>query len=357
VSDAEAARVRALTVGASLVVLALASGACVAWRIVVGIRRPIEQALKVAERIARGDLGTVIDVRGDDELGRLLRAISRMQDRLRALVGEIRDSSAAIETASGEVASGNADLSQRTEQAAKSLQQTSSSMEHLTGTVQHSAHSALQASDLALRASGVAARGGDMVARVVSTMDQINESSRRIGEIVGVIDGIAFQTNILALNAAVEAARAGEQGRGFAVVAGEVRTLAQRSAQSAREIKTLIGASVDRVEAGSRLVDETGRTMHEIVDSVKKVSDIIAAITVDAEQQSAGIVQVNTAVLQLDRMTQQNAALVGQSAAAADSLRHQAGRLVQAVGAFSGSAQEADLQMPAAGTQPEPKLF
>jgi methyl-accepting chemotaxis protein len=257
-----------------------------------------------------------------------------MQERLRALVGEIRQTAESIQTASTEVASGNADLSQRTEQTASNLQQTASSMEQLTGTVRHSAASAGQANQLAANASRVATRGGDVVAQVVSSMDQINGASRKIADIIGVIDGIAFQTNILALNAAVEAARAGEQGRGFAVVASEVRSLAQRSAEAAKEIKALIGGSVEHVEAGSRLVSDAGSTMNEIVASVKRVSDIIGEITHAADEQSAGIGTVNDAVVQLDQMTQQNAALVEQSAAAAESLKDQAARLARAVGAF-----------------------
>ncbi|WP_235582356.1 methyl-accepting chemotaxis protein, partial [Rhizobacter sp. Root16D2] len=234
---------------------------------------------------------------------------------------------------------GNQDLSARTEQTASNLQQAASSMEQLTGTVKQSADSARQANQLASSAAEVAARGGSVVAQVVTTMDEINASSKKINDIIGVIDGIAFQTNILALNAAVEAARAGEQGRGFAVVASEVRSLAQRSAQAAKEIKGLIGASVDRVEAGSRLVADAGTTMNEIVGSVQRVSDIIGEITAASSEQSDGIGQINTTVTQLDQMTQQNSALVEESAAAAESLRDQAQRLSQAVGAFRFEAR------------------
>ena len=254
-----------------------------------------------------------------------------------------------IQTASAEIASGNQDLSARTEQTASNLQQTASSMEQLTGTVKQSAESASQANQLASSAAAVAERGGSVVSQVVSTMNEINASSKKIADIIGVIDGIAFQTNILALNAAVEAARAGEQGRGFAVVAGEVRSLAQRSAEAAKEIKSLIGSSVDRVEAGSKLVADAGKTMSEIVGSVKRVSDIIGEITAAANEQSQGIGQVNTAVTQLDQMTQQNAALVEQSAAAAESLKDQAQRLSAVVGTLQGGSNDA--YTPTASTQ------
>ena len=302
------------------------------------ITSPIGYAARVAEAIAAGDLSMPIRVEGKDEASTLLGALNRMQDSLRTVVGQVHESSASIRLASNEVASGNTDLSHRTEQAASSLQQTASSMEQLTGTVRHSADSARQASQLAGSAADVAARGGQVVAQVVSTMDEINHSSKKIADIIGTIDGIAFQTNILALNAAVEAARAGEQGRGFAVVAGEVRSLAQRSAAAAREIKSLISASVDRVEVGSKLVADAGSTMNEIVASVQRVSDIIGEISAAAGEQSTGIGNVNTAVTQLDGMTQQNAALVEQSAAAAESLREQAERLSSVVGTFKLSA-------------------
>ncbi len=298
------------------------------------ITGPIGYAARVAESIAGGDLTMPIRVEGKDEAATLLAALNRMQDSLRQVVGQVHESSASIRHASSEVASGNTDLSHRTEQAASSLQQTASSMEQLTGTVRQSADSARQASQLAGSAADVAQRGGQVVAQVVSTMDEINHSSKKIADIIGTIDGIAFQTNILALNAAVEAARAGEQGRGFAVVASEVRSLAQRSAAAAREIKTLISASVDRVEVGSRLVADAGSTMDEIVASVQRVSDIIGEISAAAGEQSTGIGNVNAAVSQLDGMTQQNAALVEQSAAAAESLREQAERLGSVVSTF-----------------------
>jgi len=295
---------------------------------------PIRAARRAAQIIAEGDLTQPIDVQGHDESAELLRALAQMQESLRTLVGQVRSTSDSIGTASAEIATGNQDLSQRTEQTASNLQQAASSMEQLTGTVKQSADSARQANQLASSAAEVAQRGGVVVAQVVSTMDEINASSKKIGDIIGVIDGIAFQTNILALNAAVEAARAGEQGRGFAVVASEVRSLAQRSAEAAREIKALIGASVEKVEGGSRLVADAGATMNEIVNSVKRVSDIIGEITAASAEQSDGIGQINGSVTQLDQMTQQNAALVEESAAAAESLKAQAAALAQVVGTF-----------------------
>jgi len=334
VAAAQASRARGLVIGIVLVVVALLSGGLVAWWITRSIKRPIDSAIIVAERIAEGDLTTTVNVESNDEIGRLMQAVSSMQERLRTLVDEIRQTAESIQVASAEVASGNADLSHRTEQAAASLEETASSMEQLTGAVRQSADAATQANQLASSASSVASRGGAVVAQVVSTMNEINNSSRKIADIIGVIDGIAFQTNILALNAAVEAARAGEQGRGFAVVAGEVRSLAQRSAEAAREIKSLIGNSVERVEAGSRLVGDAGTTMNEIVASVRRVSDIIGEITAVSSEQSSGIGQVSQAVTHLDKMTQQNAALVEQSAAAAESLKDQASRLAEMVGTF-----------------------
>jgi methyl-accepting chemotaxis protein len=298
------------------------------------ITSPMRYAGTVAQSIASGDLNNAIRVVGRDEASELLRALDAMQSSLRDLVRQVKDSAQSIETASSEVASGNQDLSQRTEQAASSLQQTTSSMEDLTSGVRHGADAAGKARQLAEGAAEVARRGGQEVAEVVTTMGQINDSSRRIADIVGLIDSIAFQTNILALNAAVEAARAGEQGRGFAVVASEVRALAQRSAGAAREIKSLIATSVERTETGARLVQHAGHTMQEIVDNVQKVSDMIGEVAAGAADQSSRIGQINGAVTQLDHMTQQNAALVEESAAAADSLRQQLQLLTGAVAQF-----------------------
>jgi len=326
---------RGRVVLAAFGLLTLALGAAMALVLSRSITRPLGRAIVMARAVAAGDLTQAApSTDGRDEVAELLRAQADMQARLALLVSQVRQASDTIATSSREVASGNADLSQRTEQTASNLQQTASSIEQLTGTVRQSADSASQANQLATSAAAVAQRGGEVVGQVVATMGEINASSRKIGDIIGTIDGIAFQTNILALNAAVEAARAGEQGRGFAVVAGEVRSLAQRSAEAAREIKGLIGASVDRVEAGTRLVQDAGGTMGEIVASVQRVSDIIAEISAAAGEQSQGIGQVNTAVTQLDQMTQQNAALVEQSAAAAQSLNEQASRLTQVVAAF-----------------------
>ncbi len=304
------------------------------WMTLRSICGPLDQAVAVATRIASGDLGSRIVAEGRDEPARLIRALADMQTSLRNLVGQVRESSESIEVASSEVASGNTDLSQRTELAASHLQRTASSMDTLTATVRQSTDAAHTANQLATSAAAVAARGGQVVAQVVSTMDDINTSSKKIADIIGVIDGIAFQTNILALNAAVEAARAGEQGRGFAVVASEVRSLAQRSANAAREIKSLIGASVERVEVGGQLVTEAGGTMQGIVDGVHRVSDIIQEITRASAEQASGIGQVNVSVSELDQMTQQNAALVEESAAAAESLKEQARQLATIVQVF-----------------------
>jgi len=314
--------------------LALLIGGGAAWHLTRSIVTPINRAKAFAQSIAGGDLTQDIHVQGNDEAAELLEALRAMQLSLRDMVGQVRTSTDSISTASVEIATGNQDLSSRTEQTASNLQQAASSMEQLNVTVKQSADSARQANHLASSAAEVASRGGAVVSQVVTTMNEINASSKKISDIIGVIDGIAFQTNILALNAAVEAARAGEQGRGFAVVAGEVRNLAQRSAEAAREIKTLIGTSVDKVESGSRLVANAGATMSEIVASVQRVSDIIGEITTASSEQSDGIGQVSSAVSQLDQMTQQNAALVEESAAAAESLRDQAARLAQVVGKF-----------------------
>ncbi len=298
------------------------------------IRQPLLEAQQTAARIGAGDLTEAIDTTRHDEIGHLLRALAQMQAALQHTIRQVLQGTDSIGTASAEVAAGGQDLSTRTEQAASNLQQAASSMEELTNTVRQSAAAAEQARQLAATASDAATRGGAVVHQVVATMDEINASSRKIADIIGTIDGIAFQTNILALNAAVEAARAGEQGRGFAVVASEVRSLAQRSAEAAREIKSLIGASVERVEGGARLVAQAGQTMTEIVSSVQRVSAMIGDITHASSEQAAGLGEVNNAVSELDRMTQQNAALVEQSAAAAESLKEQAARLAELVSAF-----------------------
>ncbi|HEX7638005.1 MAG TPA: methyl-accepting chemotaxis protein [Burkholderiaceae bacterium] len=313
---------------------AAAIGAFVGWRTIRSVQSPIDSAVRFASRVAEGDLSTEVKIEREDELGLLLHAMDGMQRKLRGLVGHIRESAESIGTASKEVADGNQDLSVRTEQTAGNLQHAASAMTQLTGNVRQSADAAVQANSLAVSASEVARRGGQAVSNVVATMDEINASSKKISDIIGVIDGIAFQTNILALNAAVEAARAGEQGRGFAVVAGEVRSLAQRSAEAAKEIKSLIGASVERVETGARQVADAGATMREIESSVERVTAIIGEISAASAEQSAGIGQVGGAVSQLETMTQQNAALVEQSAAAAESLRSQASSLNTLVGTF-----------------------
>ncbi len=298
------------------------------------VSAPLREAAQVMERVTAGDLTVKAPQGNSEELARLFGSLGGMVDTLRRTVGEVSRSAESIHVASSEVATGSSDLSRRTEETAGNLQSTASSVEQLTATVRQSADSARQANQLASSAAEVAARGGVVVSQVVATMNDINASSKKIADIIGVIDSIAFQTNILALNAAVEAARAGEQGRGFAVVASEVRNLAQRSAEAAKEIKGLIGASVDKVESGSKLVSDAGQTMQEIVSSVKRVSDIIGEITTASCEQSDGIGQVNTSVAQLDQMTQQNTALVEESAAAAESLKEQAVKLAGLVGTF-----------------------
>ncbi len=302
---------------------------------------PLDEAVAMARRIAQGDLSHAPEVQGRDETARLLEALGDMQANLHRLVGQVRDAASSIQLASAEVASGNTDLSQRTASTAASLQQAAASMEQLSSTVGHSAQSASTASRLAGEAAEVATRGGAVVSQVVATMQEIDASSQRIASIIGTIDGIAFQTNILALNAAVEAARAGEAGRGFAVVAGEVRSLAQRSAEAAREIKALIGTSVAKVDNGARLVGEAGQTMDEIVSGVRRVAQIIGEISTAAGTQSDDIGQVHSAVRHLDESTQQNSALVEQSAGAAQSLRQQAERLAQVVAVFRLEARGA----------------
>jgi methyl-accepting chemotaxis protein len=311
------------------------------WHVAATLRSRVHQARAVAESVRDGDLALRVVDSARDEFSPLLAALAQMQSGLQRVVTDVRNNAESVATASAQIAQGNQDLSGRTEQQAGSLQQTAATMEELGTTVRHNADNARQANQLAQGASTVAAQGGEVVGRVVDTMRGINDSSRKIGDIISVIDGIAFQTNILALNAAVEAARAGEQGRGFAVVASEVRSLAQRSAEAAREIKALISRSVEQVEQGSLLVDQAGKTMGEIVGSIRRVSDIVAEIASASAEQSSGVSQVGQAVSQMDQATQHNAALVEQSAAAAESLKSQATQLVQAVAVFRLSAQEA----------------
>jgi methyl-accepting chemotaxis protein len=302
--------------------------------IVRAVRRRVDLAIRTAQSIASGDLTQNVKIEGRDEITQLLQAIADMQAALSRVVSDVRSSSESIHTASAEIAAGNHDLSSRTENQASSLQHTSSTVMQLTDTVQHNSSNTAQAQSLVIEATKVAERGGQVVAGVVQTMGAISASSKKIADIISAIDGIAFQTNILALNAAVEAARAGEQGRGFAVVAGEVRTLAQRSAEAAKEIKSLIGDSVDKVESGTKLVANAGTTMNEIVASVKRVADIMSEINAATKEQATGIAQVNRSVTEIDQATQQNAALVEESAAAASSLKDQAQRLTDAVRVF-----------------------
>ena len=321
-------------------IAALVIGALLAWLLARSISRPLTYAVSVARTVASGNLSSTIHAHGGDETGQLLQELTEMTGQLRHVVGEVQQGTRSIASAASEIATGNLDLSSRTELQASSLEQTASAMEQLTSTVKQNADNARQANNLVLNASEVARKGGAVVAEVVTTMGSINESSRKIVDIIAVIDGIAFQTNILALNAAVEAARAGEQGRGFAVVAAEVRMLAQRSAAAAKEIKQLIDASVDKVEIGAKLVDKAGSTMNEIVESVRQVTTIMAEITVASVEQTSGIEEINLAITQMDEVTQQNAALVEQAAAAAQSLLDQAATLSQVVGRFDTGVPE-----------------
>jgi methyl-accepting chemotaxis protein-1 (serine sensor receptor) len=335
-----------LIVSAAAIVIAIAAAV---W-LIRSITAPLARAVEVADRVAGGDLTTHIDVDSRDETGQLLSALQRMQQSLVRTVSVVRQNSESVASASAQIASGNNDLSARTEQQASALEETAASMEELGSTVRQNADNARTANQLAMNASTVAAQGGEVVAEVVETMKGINASSNKIADIISVIDGIAFQTNILALNAAVEAARAGEQGRGFAVVAGEVRSLAGRSAEAAKEIKSLIMASVERVEQGTLLVDKAGATMTEVVTAIRRVTDIMGEISAASSEQSAGVDQIGEAVTQMDQATQQNAALVEEMAAAAASLNTQAGELVHAVAVFQldANAPAARASVPAA---------
>ena len=330
-AEAAASRVRMI---AGLTLLLLLIPAASIWWTTNRVSGRLDEAVNIAQAVAGGDLGSHIEVTGSDETSRLLAALKVMNENLHTIVRQVRAGSESITSGSAEIAGGNADLSQRTEEQASSLQQTAASMSQLAGTVRNSADTARQAAALADSASLVAVKGGEVVGQVVSTMEEISSSSKKIGDIIGVIDSIAFQTNILALNAAVEAARAGEQGRGFSVVASEVRALAQRSAAAAKEIKTLIGASVEKVASGSQLVNDAGRTMGDIVQQVRRVTDLISEISAASSEQTSGIEQVSQAVHLLDQVTQQNASLVEQAAAASESLRSRAGQLAGVVATF-----------------------
>nr|WP_280192571.1 methyl-accepting chemotaxis protein [Delftia sp. PS-11] len=332
--------------------LSITTGVCLVvalgWAIIYSVRTSLQQAQKAVNAVARGDLSYPIKSSGRDEIGQLLLALAGMQQALATVVGTVRGGADSVATASAEIAQGNSDLSSRTEQQASALQETAASMEELASTVRQNADSARQANQLAMTASTVAQQGGEVVGQVVNTMKVINESSKKIADIISVIDGIAFQTNILALNAAVEAARAGEQGRGFAVVAGEVRSLAQRSASAAKDIKALIDNSVTEVEHGTGLVDQAGSTMTEVVSAIQRVCDLIAEVSAASHEQSQGVAQVGETVSQMDQATQQNAALVEQSAAAASSLNAQAQQLQQAVAVFKLAGGSGYQAVPAA---------
>ena len=353
--EASARQADSETLKTRMIVLALAAVATLI-SVVLGVLatrsivRPLNEAVVVARKVAGGDLTSTIVVKSKDETGQLMQALKDMNDSLSKVVGEVRQGTDTIATASSQIAAGNMDLSSRTEQQASSLEETAASMEELTSTVKQNADNARQANQLAESASEVAVKGGSVVSQVVGTMSAINASSKKIVDIIGVIDGIAFQTNILALNAAVEAARAGEQGRGFAVVASEVRNLAQRSAEAAKEIKSLISTSVERVGQGTALVDQAGTTMTEVVDSIKRVTDIMGEISAASAEQSAGVAQVGEAVGQMDQATQQNAALVEESAAAAESLKTQAQQLVAAVAVFTLGAGHGAARAPVASS-------
>ena len=336
--DGEAKRATAHWIGGGLAAVLMVLAVVSAVVLVRSVTQPLQRAVGLADAIAGGDLTVDVHDERKDELGHLLRSLSAMAARLRGVVGEVRAGVESVSSASTQIAMGNQDLSARTEQTAANLEETAASMEELTATVTQSADTARQANQLATNAAQAATRGGEVVGQVVASMQQITDSSRKIADIIGVIDSIAFQTNILALNAAVEAARAGEQGRGFAVVASEVRNLAQRSAEAAKEIKALIGTSVDNVESGSQQVAQAGQSMSEIVASVQRVSDLIGEITASSTEQRDGIAQVNQAVSNLDQMTQQNAALVEESSAAAAAMRDQAQHLADVVAVFKVGA-------------------
>jgi methyl-accepting chemotaxis protein len=358
--DAAAVEIREqYTSGRTLLVMlglaAIVMGVFAAWWITRTITRPINEAVKVAETVSSGDLTSEIRVHSKDETGQLMNALKIMNSNLVTIVGQVRNGTDLMATASTEIAAGNQDMSSRTEEQASSLEETASSMEELTSTVKFNAENAREANALAISAAQIASRGGAVVGEVVNTMGSINDSSRKIVEIISVIDGIAFQTNILALNAAVEAARAGEQGRGFAVVASEVRNLAQRSASAAKDIKSLIHDSVEKVSQGSDLVNKAGETMSEIVTSINRVTQIMTQISHASEEQSIGIAQVNDAITQMDQVTQQNAALVEQAAAAAESMQEQSAKLADVVSVFKLDGLQLPAPVAASSTRSAPR--